>query len=188
METLSPKWLSTLTVGERAAWNEYAQQRGSAKGDDRQIARGNIVPAMGKLMTGKNAYIGCNVLLARTGQAAITAAPLGTVIPGNPTGLTVAFVPGGAGSFTITWTDSVSMGASDLVALWGVCPGTFHKQFIGYFAKTVETTFVTYMRGANGINLDLVVGLYKFQAVTVDTKGQRSAGGVVKEYNVTSLT
>lgn len=184
---LSRTWLSALTVAERAGWEEYAQQRGSAKGDDKQVSRGSIIKPLGKLMSGKNCFIGCNTNLELCGITKITAAPLGVNTPGNPTNLALAFTGGATPKITLTWDDATDMGASDKVLIYAYCPGQFHKQQIYGAAKAAETLDVTMLRGASGVNMPITVGLYRFQLATLDTKGQRSAGGNVAEINVTSL-
>jgi hypothetical protein len=185
---LSKTWLSALSVAQRAGWNEYAQQRGSAKGDDKQVSRGGVIKPLGRLLTGKNAFIGCNVGLAKCGLTLITAAPIGINTPGNPTNLAVTFTPGATPTLTPTWDDAADMGASDKVIVWVHCPGVFHKQQIAGVAKAAETVPFTTLRAVGGASIPLTIGLYRLQVATMDTKGQRSPGGNVVEINVTSLT
>jgi hypothetical protein len=188
MISLSKKWLSTLTVAERAAWEEYAQEKGSAKGDDTQVSRGSICTPLGRLMSGKNAYIGLNAQLARSDIAAIAAAPLGINAPGNPTGLSLSFTGGATPKITATWTDPTDLEAGGKVSLWGICPGVFHRQIAATFDKAVQTADIEQMRGAGGVSLPLAIGVYRFQLVAWDTHGQRSPGGAVVEINVTTLS
>lgn len=65
-----------LSFAERAAWEEYAQARGSASWWEDMVGSQGLIPGKGRLLSGLNAFIGVNALLSRAGLATITAAPL----------------------------------------------------------------------------------------------------------------
>jgi hypothetical protein len=183
LANLSKYWLSTLDDAQRAAWEEYAKERGSAFNAAMQKGYQDIVPALGKIMSGKNAFIALNTQLARSDIALVEDAPLGINAPGQPAGVGATFVAGPPVKITIDWTDPADLEAGGKCSVWGECAGVFHRQIVATVDKAAETLDVTAMRGAGGVSLTIVKGLYRFQVVAWDTHGQRSAGSQLITYN-----
>jgi hypothetical protein len=181
---LSKLWLSTLTDAQRAGWEEFAQQLGSASKHESETSRKDIVPALGTTLSGKNAYIALNVQLARSDIARVDDAPLGINAPGQPQGVSVAYTPGPPKKLTLTWTDPTDLEVGGKVSVWGESPGMFHRQIVATVDKAVQTLEVLAMRGAAGASLAIVSGLYRFQIVAWDTHGHRSASSQLVAYNI----
>jgi hypothetical protein len=153
---------------------------------DRQDGYKNLMPSLGKNLSGKNAYIALNAQLARSDIARIDDAPLGINAPSAPKDTSVAYVVGPPKKLTVTWSDPADLEAGGKVSVWGESPGVFHRQIVATVDKGIQTLDVTTMRGAGGVSMDLVVGLYRFQVVVWNTHGQRSPGGNIVSYNIAS--
>jgi hypothetical protein len=184
LSSLSQRWLSTLTDAQRAAWEEYAQQRGSAKGADRVVGYKSLMPDLGKIMTGKNAYVSTNAQLGRWSIAPVDDAPLGINAPGAPTTLAVSYVAGPPKKHTLTWVDPAGMDAAGYICIWGESPKLFHRQLVAVVEHGVQTYDVTQMRGAGGELLSIVSGIYRYQVCAWDSHGQRGPGGNIVSNNI----
>ena len=188
IEDLSKLWTGTLTDAQRAEWEEYAQQRGSAANQNTVVQRGSLIKPLGKILGGKNAYIGCNVWRYKHVLAAINDAPLGILPPSEPRDFSVVFTPGETPKFTATWADPGNLEDGGSVEVWGACGKVFHVQERDSVVKGVQTLDIETMRGAGGVTMDLVVGLYRFQTAAIDAHGQRGPGSNIITINVTALT
>lgn len=176
-------WTSTLTVAQRNQWNEMAQRWGSAAKENTSKGYRDLMPDLGRNMSGYNAYIRAAVSNAIVGIAVVAAPSIGIDIPKPPTAL--AITPDGPPStkLTITWVDEPDMGANDMVAMWCEVPGISHKQLLGYLALGVQTFDCAQTRGANGQYIPLQIGVYRFQLATYNEFGMRSFGSNIVEYN-----
>lgn len=76
LATSSVLWWA-LTPTQRNLWNEYAQAKGSAQGNNNQEGYGGIIPIPGNLMSGFNAFISVNQFLTAVGAARVSVPPIG---------------------------------------------------------------------------------------------------------------
>jgi len=180
------RWSSTLTNTQRAEWNELAQKWGSAALENSSKGYKDLMPDLGRNMSGYNAYIRAGVSNAIIGIAQADEPNMGADIPKPPTAL--AITPDGPPitKLTITWVDSPDMGANDMVAMWCEVPGISHKQLLGYLALGVQTFDCAQTRGAGGAYVPLGIGVYRFQLCTYNDYGVRSFGSNIVEYNKTA--
>lgn len=179
----SQLWSSTLTAPQKREWAEQAQRWGTAAKENSSKGYRDLMPDLGRNMSGYNAYIRANVTLAMIGIAQIAAPNMGADLPKPPTGLDIAPDGPPITKLTITWTDSPDMGANDFVGIWAHVPGISHKQLLGYLALGVQTFDCVQTRGANGGYIPLGIANYKFQLCTYDEFGNRSFGSNLEEYN-----
>lgn len=179
----SQLWSSTLTEVQKRQWNEQAQRWGSASLENASKGFKDLMPDLGRNMSGYNAYIRANVTLAMIGIAQIAAPNMGADLPKPPTGL--AITPDGPPitKLTFTWTDSPDMGANDMVGMWLEAPGISHKQLLGFIGIGVNTFDCVQTRGANGGYVPLAIANYRVQLCTYDEYGNRSFGSNIIEYN-----
>lgn len=179
----SQAWTSTLTVAQRNQWNEMAQRWGAAAKENSSKGYKDLMPDLGRNMSGYNAYVRAYVSNAIVGIAAVAAPSIGIDIPKPPTGLSIT--PDGPPStkLALAWTDSPDMLANSMVAMWCEVPGISHKQLLGYLALGVQAFDVAQTRGANGQYIPLQIGVYRFQLATYNEFGMRSFGSNIVEYN-----
>lgn len=177
------RWSSTLTPAQRSGWNEIAQRWGSASKEDSSKGYKDLMPDMGRNMSGYNAFVKAAVLNTRVGIAVIDDAPLSVDAPKPPSQLLITPDGPPVTKLTITWADSVSMGANDMVGLWVEVVGLAHKQLNRNFAIATQTYDMDYVRGAGGDVIGFPDGLYRVQLATYNEFGMRSAGGRILEYN-----
>jgi len=88
--TRSRGWFG-LTQTQRNLWNEFAKLIGAARQAEKAEGYGGIIPLGGPLMSGFNAYVGVNQLLASVGYAKVDVPPL-PPFPVAPVISTSAFV------------------------------------------------------------------------------------------------
>lgn len=183
LAALSQRWTSTLTAAQRAAWNELAQRWGSAAKENASKGYRDLMPDLGRNMSGYNAFVAAGVANARIGKAAADNPPLGSDIPKPPTGLTITPDGPPITKLTVTWVDDPDMGADDIVGIWLELVGQAHKQYNTGVAKAAQTYDLTQVRGANGADIGIPNGLYRFQLCTYNDYGFRSFGSDIVEYN-----
>lgn len=70
-----------LTPEQKAGWGEFAQSLRMPNNKDEDVGTGGIIPSLGRIMSGINAYIGINQTILASGGARITAAPLEQMKP-----------------------------------------------------------------------------------------------------------
>jgi hypothetical protein len=106
LSELAPRWKTVLTKEDRDRWELYASLLGSAINREKEdAARGshNIIRTRNKLMSGFNAYLGCNWLAMSAGLPyPKDIAPLGDPTPAPPSSVGLTYT---AGVATVTWTD-----------------------------------------------------------------------------------
>lgn len=183
LSVASARWSSTLTPAQRALWNELAQRWGSAAKENSSKGYKDLMPSLGRNMSGYNAFVRAAVLNSRVGIAVVDDAPMGVDMPKPPLGLSITPDGPPITKLDIAWTDPVDMGAADKIGVWVEVVGIAHKQIIDAVAKAGETAPVVAVRGANGDAIGLPIGLYRFQLATNSEFGMRSAGGRIVEYN-----
>lgn len=95
---LSKVWRKDLTKEQRDGWDEYAKGKGSQSTQVDQSDGGQgIIPQIGTLQSGYNAFIGAGLLRAAIGcspaDCVLSDAPIGTAAPTPPTNLTAVYDP-----------------------------------------------------------------------------------------------
>lgn len=96
------KWW-TLTEDQRALWEQYAQELGSAIRDEQQAGGKNIIPGYPRIVSGFNAYVLTNTRLAVVGLDPVDVPPLATNAPEAPVISDVTWDPA-TGTFTISYS------------------------------------------------------------------------------------
>ena len=183
---LAQRWSNTLTAAQHAAWGEIAQKWGTAAKENASKGYRDLMPDLGRNMSGYNAYIAAGVANARIGKAAADNPPLGADIPKPPSGLAVTPDGPPITKLTITWTDEPDMGANDIVGIWLEIVGLAHKQYNTGIGIGVQTYDLTQARGDNGANIGIPIGIYRVQLCTYNDYGFRSFGSELVEYNKTT--
>lgn len=183
LSVASARWSGVLTVAQRALWNELAQRWGSAAAENSSKGYKDLMSDLGRNMSGYNAFVRAAVLNTRVGIAVVDDAPVGIDAPKPPSGLSVTPDGPPITKLDIAWTDSVDMGANDIVSVWVEVVGVAHKQLNAGAAKAGQAVALENVRGANGADIGIPIGLYRVQVATYSEFGMRSAGGVIVEYN-----
>lgn len=108
-------WKS-LTEGQKALWEEYAQAQGRQSQADAQVGSKGIIPTPGILMSGVNAFVGVNQRLASAGLPYVTVPPEGSVA-----GAQALIVTYGGGDLDIEARfPAGSLLSDDIVRFWGL--------------------------------------------------------------------
>jgi len=180
---LSQRWTSGLSAASRAAWAALAQRWGSASKENTSKGYKDLMPDLGRNMSGYNAYIAAGVANARIGKAAADNPPVGADIPKPPTGLTITPDGPPITQLALAWTDDPDMGPNDIVGVWLEVVGLAHKQYNAGLGIGVQLLNLTQVRGDNGGNIGIPVGIYRVQLCTYNDYGLRSFGSEIVEYN-----
>lgn len=173
------KWYTTLTAAQRNGWNELAQRlAGLADGSQGGIL--NMVPKIGGIMSGQNAYIAFNVRAKLSGVAGGDDAPLGEDQPTAPTGVSAVYL---AGTLTVTWTEPAIKETGYKVAVWFRShEKTYHKQSEGAYA--ISPAAMTQAESAGGVKMLFTVAA-PFNSIvqlqTVNPSGWASPGSEAVE-------
>lgn len=175
-----------LTFAERAAWEEYAQSRGSASWWEDMVGSQGLIPGKGRLLSGLNAFIGVNALLSRSGYATITAAPLPLTAIETPQLSNVAYGVGPPIAVTGDATTVENLAATSRVLYWARYEQAAGHAYIFAVsadespgAPLADTFSLENIRVGHGENLQEVPisvapGDYAFQCMLVDDGGHFS--------------
>lgn len=184
------RWFGELTPPQRAIWEEYAQQQGSAEGSTGPNSNGGsgqkvVIPQNNGVMSGFNAYVMHNSLLFSAGLLAsgvfIDDAPLNQDPPNAPTDLDEISSPPSCP--VLTWVDPVGMFASDRIRLWTRSDDAgVHRQLVASVAKGVEQYIPWNLRVALGniATIATLPGHYHWQADCVGGYGKSSPSNVTQ--------
>lgn len=161
-------WYDTLTAGQRAGWEEFAQQQGSSS-DSEQAQEGGtkvVIPDNRGVMSGFNAFCMVQCLGYSAGTHGmgdfLASAPLGIEPPNAPTDLLcVCYGDGIAPAnnyFRLDWTAPVPTPnlSSARIRIWGVSlDGGVHRQLIGSVDVSLETFQIDTVKAAQGQTFDI---------------------------------
>jgi hypothetical protein len=182
-------WYSTLTEAQRAGWNEFAQQLGSAS-DKRGPNLGGgggilqIIPDDGGVMSGYNSFVKTNVVALMTGflmlSPPVPNAPLGIDAPNAPTELYLfvyCFLPGQPCRIYLRWTDPLGAPENSIIRVWTVSlDAGVHRQIVALVALGDVGVNFTQVKAAQGalINVENLPGHYHFQIDCISPSGLKS--------------
>ncbi len=180
------RWTSALSVAQRVGWDELAQRWGSAAKENTSKGYKDLIPDIGRNMSGYNAFVRAAVMNSKMGMPVVDDAPLGIDMPKPPTG--VSITPDGPPitALSVAWTDPADIAEGDHVCIWVEVVGLAHKQLLKTNDPAATPYGITNVRGANGDNIGIPIGIYRVQLATYNSVGMRSAGGVIVEYNKTT--
>ncbi|MBA7564230.1 hypothetical protein ES708_05892 [subsurface metagenome] len=197
---ISRMWYSALTEAQRAGWNEFAQQLGSAS-DQRGANLGGgtgvlqVIPRDGGVMSGFNSFVKTNVVALMAGfimaSPPVPNAPLGIDAPNAPTDLLFAFycsLPAQPCRVYLSWTDPIGAPVGSIIRVWTVSLDSgAHRQIVKLVALGETDTDILQVKAALGalINIEDLPGHYHFQIDCISPSGLKSPPSNVITVNVT---
>jgi hypothetical protein len=184
--TASKRWYDTLTTTQRAGWETLAEILSKMSGESGGGIR-NLVPPIGGIMSGLNAYV---AFYTRSYVAGLSGfwnddAPVGATPPNDPQVQNVVWTPP---NVVITWTDPTIVEVNSKIAVWlrSHSP-TFHRQIAGYAALVIGTLSLDGAKGAGGGGIAFAVTSGEkliLQLQTVQPNGWASPGGQACEFSI----
>ena len=186
----------TLTDGQEALWEEYAQAQGRQSQADAQVGSKGIIPTPGVLMSGVNAFVGVNQRLASAGFDYVTVPPEGSVA-----GAQAVVVTYGGGDLDIEARfPGGSLLETDKIRFWGLGGWKAgHAYILGTASPTdvlldpiVAQISIDSWRVGGGNNIsevpltDLEGRTVKIQVDVVRATGAFSPGSTVKSVLLSS--
>jgi len=173
----SKRWYSTLTVNQRALWNEYAEALAPIEGDAGGTK--NIIPQSRNVMSGYNAYIMLNCLGYSADAIAmggfVDDAPIGQDPPNQCTNL-VATWNGATCEIDLTWVDPIDIHGATGIRIWLVSlDAGVHKQIVLTAVPASQAASIGAVKVANGApqNIEDLPGHYHIQIDAVGPFGQK---------------
>lgn len=173
----SKRWNDTLTVNQRALWNEYAEAMDPKPGNGGGTK--NIIPDNGGVMSGFNAYVMNNCLgysadaLAMGGF--VDDAPVGQTPPNAVTNLAAVWNAVTC-CIDLTWTDPIGIHGATGIRIWLVSlDAGVHKQLVQNAVPASEAASICAVKVANGApqNIRDLPGHYHIQLDAVNIWGQK---------------
>ncbi|MCW4048984.1 MAG: DUF6266 family protein [Candidatus Bathyarchaeota archaeon] len=187
LSDLSKRWYNTLTDAQRAVWEEYALQLGSAQ-DSNQAQEGGtkvVIPQNRGVMSGFNAYVMANALGFSAGIFPlgfhVDNAPLGVDPPNAPTNLACECrsISGNGNVLSLTWNKPIEPPTLGIgryrIWLLSLDAGV-HRQIVLNLASANEATVVVLVNIAQGQQSDIrfLPGHYHIQIDFINPNGQKS--------------
>lgn len=172
MALASKRWYDTLTLVQRANWNEFAAGLTPQEGDMGGIL--NIIPQNRGVMSGFNAYSMCYTMVRRCAivlPGTFDNAPLGQTPPSAVLNLAGSQVDD---TVEITFADPTTVIEDSKVRIWmRDHEGVAHRQLLSCKALGASPAAFTQFRGAQGgyILFANAPGHYLFQADCIQPNG-----------------
>lgn len=187
----SARWFSVLLPAQRATWEEMAQRLGSiTQSVDGQGGILNMIPPVGGIMSGVNAYVAFRTSYFTAGLPMAVfndTAPLGQDQPLNVTNLAVVW---DSINLDVTWLQPIGVDPSAVVRVWLRSRElVYHRQLAQVEASVSLGASLSGAKGTQGITIPFA-GISSQQILLqvdlVNARGYRSFGSETLEIQITT--
>lgn len=186
------RWHGDLNPGQRQTWKVMSDRLADIAPANGDGGIRDMVPAVGGLMSGSNAYTGFRArsILAGLGGSFSDIAPVGEQQPTPPLNVAATY-DSTTNLLTITWNDPSTIDAAGVIGVWlRSRQRIFHKQFRTVVALAVQTIDLANAKGAVGGQVefadvepaDLIV-----QLQSMNPSGFASEGSVAAEVQLATV-